>query len=110
MTQLKIMQIRLAGLSGIDPIQGRRAALEIELDGQCWELDEADDPPALGFARLLARADPDVILSEWGDSTILPLLQQQAQHLKFSLELNMDKEASVQQAQQAGQSSKVLIA
>ncbi len=98
MPPLKIMQIRLAGLSRIDPAHGRRAALEIEMDGRCWELDEAGEPPAVGFAHLLKREDPDVILSEWGDSTILPLLRQQAERLKFSLNLNRDKAASVQQS------------
>ena len=98
MPPLKIMQIRLAGLSRIDPTHGRRAALEIEMDGTCWELDEAGEPPALGFARFLKREDPDVILSEWGDSTILPLLRQQADRLKFSLPLNRDELASVQQS------------
>ena len=98
MPPLKIMQIRLAGLSRIDPTHGRRAALEIEIDGQCWELDETGEPPALGFAHLLKREDPDVILSEWGDSTILPLLRQQAERLKFSLNLNRDPAASVQQS------------
>jgi len=87
MPPLKIMQIRLAGLSRIDPTQGRRAALEIEMDGTCWELDEAGEPPALGFARLLKREDPDVILSEWGDSTILPLLRQQAERFEILPEL-----------------------
>jgi DNA polymerase-2 len=98
MPPLKIMQIRLAGLARIDPTHGRRAALEIEIDGTCWELDEAGEPPALGFAHLLKREDPDVILSEWGDSTILPLLRQQAERLKFSLNLNRDQAASVQQS------------
>jgi len=36
------------------------------------ELDEAGEPPAIQFAHMLKREDPDVILSEWGDSTILP--------------------------------------
>jgi len=94
---LKIMQIRLAGLSRIDPNHGRRAALEIEMDGACWELDETDEPPAFGFARLLQRRDPDVILSEWGDATILPLLRQQAERLEVSLQLNRDLSVSVQQ-------------
>src|SRR5467141_3611142 len=98
MPPLKIMQIRLAGLSRIDPTHGRRAALESEVDGTCWELDEAGEPPALGFARLVKREDPDVILSEWGDSTILPLLRQQAERLKFSLPLNRDESASVHQS------------
>lgn len=98
MPPLKIMQIRLAGLSRIDPTHGRRAALEIEMDGQCWELDETGEAPALGFAHLLKRHDPDVILSEWGDSTILPLLRQQAERLRLSLNLNRDPTASVQQS------------
>ena len=98
MPPLKIMQIRLAGVSRIDPAHGQRPALEIEVDGTCWELDETGEPPAMGFAHLLKREDPDVILSEWGDSTILPLLRQQAERLKFSLNLNRDQGASVQQS------------
>lgn len=93
---LKIMQIRLAGLSRIDPNHGRRTALEVEMDGTCWELEESDEAPALGFARLLKRHDPDVILSEWGDSTIIPLLTQQADRLKRPLQLNRDLSIAVQ--------------
>jgi DNA polymerase-2 len=98
MPPLKIMQIRLAGMSRIDPAHGQRPALEIEIDATCWEIDETGEPPALGLAHLLKREDPDVILSEWGDSTILPLLRQQAQRLKFSLNLNRDPGPSVQQS------------
>jgi DNA polymerase-2 len=98
MPPLKIMQIRLSGLARIDPTHGRRAALEIEMDGTCWELDETGEPPAIQFAGLLKRHDPDVILSEWGDSTILPLLRQQAERLKSSLPLNRDQSAAVQQS------------
>jgi DNA polymerase-2 len=98
MPPLKIMQIRLAGLSRIDPEHGRHAALEIEVDGTCWELDESGEPPSVGFARLVKREDPDVILSEWGDSTILPLLSQQAERLKFSLNLNREPGVAVQRS------------
>src|SRR5256885_2126930 len=91
------MEIRLSGLSRIDPTHGRRAALEIEMDGTCWEL-ETGEPPATQFAALLKRHDPDVILSEWGDSTILPLLRQQAERLGSSLPLNRDESAAVQQS------------
>jgi DNA polymerase II len=98
MPPLKIMQIRLSGLARIDPTHGRRAALEIEMDGTCWELDETGEPSALQFAGLLKRHDPDVILSEWGDSTILPLLRQQAERLRSSLPLNRDESAVVHQS------------
>jgi len=98
MPPLKLMQIRLSGLSRIDPTHGRRAALEIEVDGKCWELDETGEPAAIQFAHMLKREDPDVILSEWGDSTILPLLRHQAERLKCSLPLNRDETAAVQQS------------
>jgi DNA polymerase II len=98
MPPLKIMQVRLSGLARIDPTHGRRAALEIEMDGTCWELDETGEPPAIQFAGLLKRHDPDVILSEWGDSTILPFLRQQAERLRSSLPLNRDESAAVQQS------------
>ena len=95
---LKIMHLRLTGLSRIDPNHGQRGALEIEMDGSCWELDESGEPPTAGFARLLKREDPDVIFSEWGDATILPLLRQQAERFKISIPLNRDSELPVQQS------------
>ena len=98
MPPLKIMQIRLSGLARVDPTHGRRAALEVEMDGTCWELDETGEPAAIQFAGLLKRHDPDVILSEWGDSTILPLLRQQAERLRSSLPLNRDEASAVQQS------------
>jgi len=98
MPPLKIMQIRLAGLARIDPRHGRRTALEIEIDGTCRELDESDEPPAIGFVRLLKREDPDVVLSDWGDSTIMPLLRQQADRLKITLPLNRDDTMAVQES------------
>lgn len=95
---LKIMQLRLAGLSRIDPKHGRQTALEIEIEGTCWELDDNYEAPALGFARLLKREDPDVILTEWGDSTIMPLLRQQAERLKVPLLLNRDHSVAIHQS------------
>ena len=72
--------------------------LKLKWTGRCWELDETGEPPSEGFARLVKREDPDVILSEWGDSTILPLLSQQAERLKFSLNLNRDSGIPVQRS------------
>ena len=48
----------LSGLSRIDPTHGRRAALEIEMDGTCWELDETGEPPAIQFARIAQTRRP----------------------------------------------------
>jgi hypothetical protein len=72
----EILRVRLVGLKGIDPRHGspfqQRAALEIEVDGRQFELDEAGEPAAVAFQHLLARHNPDLILSDWGDATILP--------------------------------------
>jgi len=82
------MQIRLSGLPRIDPTHVARAALEIEMDGTCWELDETGEPPAIQFAGLLKRHDLDVILSEWATRLFFRCLRQQAERLRSSLPLN----------------------
>jgi len=94
----EVMHVRLGGLSRIDPQHGRRAALEIKVDGREFELDESGEPAAMAFQHMLKRYDPDLILTEYGDSTILPRLRQQAERLKLSLALNRDPDAEIQQS------------
>ncbi|HEV2416490.1 MAG TPA: DNA polymerase domain-containing protein [Terriglobia bacterium] len=60
-------------------------------------LQDADEPVADGFERLLRVHDPDIILSDWGDSVLLPLLLRQAAGRKIHLSLSRDK-ASVQRS------------
>ncbi len=69
---LEVMRVRLEGPSQVDPQHGRRGALEVEVDGAWRVLDDSEEPAALGFERLLRRHDPDLIVSEWGDSTLFP--------------------------------------
>jgi DNA polymerase II len=99
---LEILRIRLGGLKGIDPRHGapfgQRTALEIEAGGRELELDESGEPAAVAFQHLLARHDPDLILSDWGDATILPRLREQAAKLRLPLALNRDPSAAVQQS------------
>src|SRR5579863_4776446 len=99
---LEILRVRLGGLKGIDPRHGapfeQRAALEIEVDGRQFELDEAGEPAAVAFQHLLARHDPDLILSDWGDATILPRLREQAAKLRLPLTLNRDPFAEIHES------------
>ena len=99
---LEILRVRLGGLKGIDPRHGaplgQRAALEIEVGGRQFELDEAGEPAAVAFQHLLARHDPDLILSDWGDATILPRLREQAARLRLPLALNRDPSAEVRES------------
>jgi DNA polymerase-2 len=100
---LAVMQMRLSGLSRVNPshgqgsLHGRQASLEIEIDGSCFEMDDSCEPAASGIYRLLKRYDPDLIVTEWGDGTILPLLQKQAARLRVVLPLNRDPDAEVQE-------------
>ena len=87
---LRIMRVRLEGLSQVDPQHGRRGALEVEVDGEWRVLDDSEEPVAVGFERLLRTHDPDMILSEWGDSTLFPALLRQARKLNLTLSLNRD--------------------
>jgi len=87
---MRIMRVRLEGLSNVDPQHGRRGALEVEVDGEWQVLDDAEEPVAQGFERLLRAHDPDMILSEWGDATLFPVLIRQARKLGFALSLNRD--------------------
>jgi len=86
----RVMQIRLEGLAQVDPKHGRRGALEVEIDGEWRVLDDADEPVAVGFERLLKAHDPDLIVSEWGDSTLFPGLLGQARRRGLELSLNRD--------------------
>jgi DNA polymerase elongation subunit (family B) len=87
---LRIMEMRLAGLSCVNPAHGRRGALEVSIDGETYSLDDSDIPAAENLARLLKRYDPDLLLTDWGDSTVLPHLLQQAEHYRILLPLNRD--------------------
>lgn len=95
---MKVMRVRLEGLGRVDPKHGRRELLEIQIEDECFVLDEYGEPTALSFQHMLKKYDPDLILTEWGDSTILPLLREQARRLKLSLSLNRDPDVEVEQS------------
>ena len=75
-----------------NPNHGGTFSVEVRAEGNAWLLDEAEsgEPLARSLAELLQRFDPDLILSEWGDSYLLPRLLQQAKALKIFLPLNRD--------------------
>jgi len=94
----EIMEVRLGGLSCIDPAHGRQTSLEVEVDGRSYELDETGEPAAVALKHLLMQYDPDLIITDWGDSTILPRVRRQAERLRLKLPFNRDAEARVQQS------------
>jgi DNA polymerase II len=87
---LRTMLLRLEGEER-DPNHGYRAPLEISYEGCSYVL-QMDDPHALvrRVREHLLRGDPDVILTDWGDSFILPQLLDLARRYGVELPLNRD--------------------
>jgi len=89
---LTIMHTRLEGLARVNPQHGRHGTLEVAIDGEWRVLDDAEEPVVMGFERTLRAHDPDLIVSEWGDSTLFPGLLRQAR--KNGIELSLNREQS----------------
>jgi DNA polymerase elongation subunit (family B) len=89
---LRVMRACLEGLTRVDPKHGRRGALEVTMDDdETQVLDDSDEPVACGFERLLRAHDPDLITTEWGDSTLFPGLLRQAARSGIELSLNRER-------------------
>jgi DNA polymerase-2 len=84
------MQLRL-DTGDATPTHGRRGRLEVSVQGESVVLD-GDRPEDLitSLNHLLRRYDPDVLLTEWGDSFLLPQLQALAVRAGQPLLLNRD--------------------
>ena len=70
---------------------GAGNGLAVGCDGRTLEL-EAEDLPGLvrELARWLKRADPDLVLSDWGDEVIIPTVWRWSR--KYSVPLPLDRE------------------
>ncbi len=81
---------------GSSPAHGRRGLIEASVDGETVVLC-GDDPVDLvtSINRMLGRYDPDVVLTEWGDSFLLPHLRTLSARTGIPLALNRDPLAGV---------------
>jgi DNA polymerase-2 len=87
---LRTMSVRLAG-QGANPNHGFHGELEIHTEDRVCVLD-ANDPRELllTLRQLLQQYDPDLLVSEYGDSFILPQLLQLSTRYGIPLPLNRD--------------------
>ena len=88
---LAAIHLRLEG----DPIiahHGRRSFLEATVEGQTVVLD-GDGPEDLlqGLRSLFSRYDPDVVLTEWGDSFLIPRLERLSHLTGIPLPFNRER-------------------
>ena len=87
---LSIMEFRTEGIP-VNPRHGHMGRLEILWEGE-RRIIEGDTPHSFleNLAGFLQHADPDVILSHWGDGWHLPLLKKMEQQFKIPLPLHRD--------------------
>ncbi|MFN8009331.1 MAG: DNA polymerase domain-containing protein, partial [Terriglobia bacterium] len=89
---LRILQLRQEG-ENYNPAHGQRRPLVAEVEGQSLILEEDD---LLGeMQRLLKKYDPHLVLTEWGDSYLIPQLQEMAGRQKRTLSFDRDNEKTV---------------
>jgi len=78
-----------------NPNHGGRGSLVVRMDGE-ERLLEGDDADVIHrFNQLLVRQDPDILLTDWGDSYLLPRLMIMADRLRMPLALNRDPHRSI---------------
>src|SRR3990170_5014850 len=97
---LTTLRLRLvpafSGDASISPAHGRRGLIEVGVDGEVVVVDGDDPAECLrSLNRMLARYDPDVILTEWGDAFLLPQLRALAARAGLPLYLNRDAGSAV---------------
>ena len=78
-----------------NPNHGGRGSLVVRMEGneRLLEGDDADVIQRLN--QLLVRQDPDILLTDWGDSYLLPRLMIMADRLRMPLALNRDPHRSI---------------
>jgi len=92
---LVVLRLRLEG-DPANPNHGHRTTLHVAVDGDESSL-IGETPAELldSLVRWLSRYDPDIILTEWGDSFLFPRLRRLADLCGVSLPLNRDASAGI---------------
>ena len=92
---LRVMALRLAGELR-DPSRGHRGDLLVEIDGRQHTFPRRHGRQlVLGVRHLLEQHDPDLLVTAYGDSYLLPRLIELSQHYGVPLPLNRDPRQTV---------------
>jgi DNA polymerase-2 len=91
---LTIMELSPDGNSP-NPNHGGRGSLVVRAEGEERVLEGEDADVLRRLHVLLMRHDPDILLTDWGDSYLLPRLMRMADRLRLPLALNRDNERPV---------------
>ena len=78
----------------VSPKFRKHYQLEVSYDGRTYGLESADPTEILhSLNHHLSETDPDIILTEYGDAILLPMLTDLSAKLNVPLLLNRDREA-----------------
>jgi DNA polymerase elongation subunit (family B) len=78
----------------VSPKYRKTYQLEVAYDGRTYALENEDPAEIVGsLNRHLARCDPDIIMTEYGDAILLPMLTRIAAEEGIPLALNRDPSA-----------------
>ena len=78
----------------VSPKYRKVLQLEVGYEGSTYALEHHDPVEVLSsLERHLRRADPDIILTEYGDAIVLPFLTRLAERHRVPLSLNRDTDA-----------------
>jgi DNA polymerase-2 len=78
-----------------NPNHGGGGSLVVRVDGEERLLEGDDTDVIQRLNQLLVREDPDILLTDWGDSYLLPRLMAMADRLRLPLALNRDLHRSI---------------
>ena len=78
-----------------NPNHGGSGSLVVRMDGEERLLEGDDADVVQRLNQLLVRKDPDILLTDWGDSYLLPHLMAIADRLRLPLALNRDPNRSI---------------
>jgi len=90
---LSTMHLALSGseiCGRLDPNHAVRGRLVLTMEGRAYELEGGIDEQLESLVRRLREWDPDVITTEWGDSVLLPQLDQLAQEHRVHVDFSRD--------------------
>jgi len=80
----------------VAPNHARPRYLRVEVQGEEFHFDlQAWRPLLINLRALLARFDPDLLITDWGDTWLLPRLLQQSEKYHIPLGLNRETGRSV---------------
>ena len=86
---LTIMELSPDGISP-NPNHGGRGSLVVRMEGEERVLEGENADVLCRLHTLLMRHDPDILLTDWGDSYLLPRLMTMADRLRLPFALNRD--------------------